>query len=57
MKAQKIKNLNKREVSKDYTIKPSLQGKYDDQPLFQDKVDRANFILKKFGIPKFNNSK
>jgi hypothetical protein len=57
MKAQKTKNLNKREVSKDYTIKPSLQGKYDDQPLFQDKVDRANFILKKFGIPKFNNSK
>ena len=57
MKTQKTKNLNKKTVSKDYTIKPSLQGKYDDQPLFQDKVDRANFILKKFGIPKFNNAK
>ena len=57
MRAQKTKNSNKKEASKDYTIKPSLQGKYDDQPLFQDKVDRANFILKKFGIPKFNTAK
>ena len=57
MKTQKTKNLNRKGVSKDFTIKPSLQGKYDDQPLFQDKVDRANFILKKFGIPKFNNAK
>lgn len=57
MKTQKTKSSNKKTVRKDYTIKPSLQGKYDDQPLFQDKVDRANFILKKFGIPKFNNEK
>ena len=39
---------------KEYTIKPSLQGKHDDQPVFQDKVNRANFIFKKFGVPKFD---
>ena len=53
MKTSKVKT-GKKTVHKDYTIKPSLKGKYDDQPLFQDKVDRANFILKKFGVPKFN---
>ena len=57
MKTQKAKTTNKKRIRKDYTIKPSLQGKYDDQPIFQDKVDRANFILKKFGIPKFNDAK
>jgi hypothetical protein len=36
-----------------HKINPSLQGKYDDQPLFQDKVNRANHILKTVGIPKF----
>ena len=44
----------KKPTRKEYTIKPSLQGKYDDQPVFQDKVKRANFILKKFGVPKFD---
>lgn len=39
--------------SADYRINPELQGKYDDQPLFQDKIDRANQILKTVGIPKF----
>ena len=54
MKTEKTKPAEKKQVCKDYTIKPSLQGKYDDQPLFQEKVDRANIILKKFGVPKFN---
>lgn len=57
MKTEKTKTAKKKAVRKDYTIKPSLQGKYDDQPLFQDKVDRANFILKKFGVPKFDSTK
>ena len=39
---------------KDYKINPALQGKYDDQPLFQHKVNRANHILKTVGIPKFD---
>ena len=37
-----------------FTIDPSLTGKYDDQPLFKDKVDRANHILKVVGLPKFD---
>ncbi|MEO8416825.1 MAG: hypothetical protein ABI472_24385 [Ginsengibacter sp.] len=49
---QKIKGTKKKRA-KDYKINPSLQGKYDDQPLFQDKVNRANHILKTVGIPKF----
>jgi hypothetical protein len=40
--------------SADYKINPDLQGKYDDQPLFQDKVNRVNYILKTVGIPKFS---
>lgn len=53
MKAiQKRKRIKKKQA-KDYNINPSLEGKYDDQPLFQDKVNRANHILKTVGIPKF----
>ena len=49
---QKTKTRKKRQ-QKDYKVNPSLQGKYDDQTLFQDKVNRANHILKTVGIPKF----
>ena len=51
-KALKTVSLQLKE-SADYRINPELQGKYDDQPVFQDKVNRANYILKKVGIPKF----
>jgi hypothetical protein len=44
----------KKAVPSDVTIVPELEGKYDDQPLFQDKVNRANHILKTIGIPKFS---
>ena len=44
----------KKKVSLDHTVNPALQGKYDDQPLFEDKVNRANHILKTIGIPKFS---
>jgi hypothetical protein len=43
----------KAKLPKGFTIDPTLEGKYDDQPLFQDKVDRANQILKTVGLPKF----
>lgn len=52
MKTKKAKS-SKKKLSKDFTINPALSGKYDDQPLFKDKVDRANHILKTVGIPKF----
>ncbi len=44
----------KREVPADVTIVPDLDGKYDDQPLFQDKLNRVNYILKTVGMPKFS---
>ena len=47
------KKQAKKKKQKGHKIDPSFQGKYDDQPLFQDKVDRANHILKTVGIPKF----
>ena len=50
--AQKNK-IEKKKKQKGHKINPSLQGKYDNQPLFQDKVNRANHILKTVGIPKF----
>jgi hypothetical protein len=36
-----------------YKINPTLMGKYDDQPLFAEKLERANRILAKTGVPKF----
>lgn len=49
---QKNKQAKKKQ-QKSHKINPSLQGKYDDQPLFQYKVNRANHIIKTVGIPKF----
>lgn len=53
MKTVEKNKAIKKKQRKDHKINPSLQGKYDDQPLFQDKVNRANHILKTVGIPKF----
>ena len=50
---QKPKATKKKQI-KGHKVNPSLQGKYDDQPLFQDKVNRANHILKTIGIPQFD---
>ncbi len=51
MKTKKIKIVHK--LPKGFKIDASLDTKYEDQPLFKDKVDRANHILKTVGIPKF----
>ena len=37
----------------DYTINPELDGKYDNDPYFQEKLDRANEIIERCGVPKF----
>ncbi len=34
-------------------INPALANKYNDQPLFAEKLKRANEILAKTGAPKF----
>ena len=46
----------KAKLPKGFTVDPTLEGKYDDQPLFKDKVDRANHILKTVGLPKFDQA-
>lgn len=51
MKAKKPAKV-KSKLPKGFAIDPMLNGKYDDQPLFKDKVDRANYILKTVGLPK-----
>jgi hypothetical protein len=37
---------------KAFKVNTTLNGKYEDQPLFKEKVDRANHILKTFTLPK-----
>lgn len=54
MKEKKQTKLVKTKLPKGFTIDPALNGKYNDQPLFKDKVDRANHILKTVGLPKFD---
>ncbi len=46
----KIKKLNKKKIPI-VTINNSLE-KYKNEPLFQDKVDKANEVLRKVGLPK-----
>jgi|HubBroStandDraft_6_1064221.scaffolds.fasta_scaffold916632_1 hypothetical protein len=45
-----IKELNKRKTPI-VTINKSLE-KLKNQPLFQDKVDKANEVIRKVGLPK-----
>lgn len=42
-----------KKLPKGFKIKASLDKKYEDQPLFKDKIERANFILKTVVLPKF----
>lgn len=47
---KKIDELNRKKVPV-VRIDNSLE-QYKEQPLFQDKVDKANEILKNIGLPK-----
>lgn len=49
----KKKKTVKKKLPKDFKINPSLGDNYAEQPLFKDKVDRANHILKTVGLPNF----
>jgi len=40
------------ELPKSVKVDPVLSKKYAEGPFFQQKVDRANYILKIFGRPK-----
>ncbi len=52
MKIKKA-TIEKIKLPKNFKINPALTDKFDNQPLFKDKVDRANHILKTAGLPKF----
>ena len=54
--AKKKAVANRPKLPKGFTVDPKLNGKYDDQPLFKDKVDRANLIIKTVGLPKFGGT-
>jgi hypothetical protein len=45
--------FQKPRLGADYTINPELDGKYDNDPCFQGKVNRTNELLKRVGVPKF----
>lgn len=51
MKATKVKMVPAK-LRDGFTINPALDGKYDNEPFLQDKIDRANYILKTVGSPK-----
>jgi hypothetical protein len=50
MKTKKTEIENK--LPKGFTLNVSLDKKYNDQPLFKEKIERANHILKTIGLPK-----
>lgn len=50
MKTQKIEE---KKLPKGFKFNSDLDKKYLDQPLFKEKIDRANHILKTVGLPKF----
>lgn len=41
-----------KELPLGFTIDPSLNGKYDHDPYFKEKLDEANDFLRKHPIPK-----
>ena len=47
------KPTSEKKLPKGFKYNSDLDNKYADQPLFNDKVDRANHILKTVGLPKF----
>ena len=47
------KKNTKVKLPKGFNLNTALDKKYTDQPIFKDKVDRANHILKTVGLPKF----
>lgn len=46
------KTTPKKKLPKGFKYNAALDNKYADQPLFKDKADRANHILKTVGLPK-----
>ena len=52
MKTKEIKD-KKKEAPAGFTIDPALNNKYDNDPFFKEKAERAEEFIKKAGVPKF----
>jgi hypothetical protein len=46
------KNTIEKKLPKGFKFNATLNTKYAEQPLFKEKVERANHILKTVGLPK-----
>ncbi len=49
---KKKNTADKKKLPKSFKVNKTLTDKYADQPLFKDKIERANHILKTVGLPK-----
>ncbi len=49
----RTEKITEKKLPKGFKFDATLDNKYTEQPLFKDKVDRANHILKTVGLPKF----
>jgi hypothetical protein len=46
------KDIVDKKLPKGFRFNATLNTKYGEQPLFKEKVERANHILKTVGLPK-----
>ena len=46
------KEIAKKKIPKGFKFNATLDTKYAEQPLFKEKIERANHILKTVGLPK-----
>ena len=46
------KEITEKEVPKGFKFNATLDTKYAEQPLFKEKIESANHILKTVGLPK-----
>ena len=46
------KDTLEKKLPKGFKFNATLDTKYGEQPLFKEKVERANHILKTVGLPK-----
>jgi hypothetical protein len=50
MKAKK--EIQEKKLPKNFKFNATLETKYAEQPLFKEKIERANHILRTVGLPK-----
>ena len=46
------KEIAEKKIPKGFKFNAALETKYAEQPLFKEKIERANHILRTVGLPK-----